>query len=209
MAAVQDHVDSSSWPFTGIDGSTAQRHLTPTTRARTTTSRRRRKSQCNKTTTTTIATRTLCGLPVYRYDRGNCPNAGSTGLPFVPYRIWPICCSRYRPKGRLSHCLLACAPSVCCTHSSSYYQKQQQQCLYLLVSATRRENCPPPYTQCNTIWWKLHDTVGPAPTFRLQQQQQQQQAAAAANNHDDFWDIAMIQDVHCFLNKFPFITLMT
>ena len=51
------------------------------------------------------------------------------------------------------------------------------------------ENCPQ-YTPCNAVWWKLHDTVGPAPYFRLQQQQQ-----AAANNQDDFWDIAMIQDV--------------
>mmetsp|Transcript_21416 Transcript_21416/g.36493 ORF Transcript_21416/g.36493 Transcript_21416/m.36493 type:complete len:182 (-) Transcript_21416:765-1310(-) len=113
-------------------------------------------------------------LPVYDYGRGNCPSPGSLGVPCAPSNLSSLCNKFDRVNGRISRCLLACAPSFCCIHDASQNE--------FAPSCNTDENCRQ-YAPCYIVWWKLHDLVGPASGFTPQQQ------------GDDFFDIDMVQDV--------------
>jgi hypothetical protein len=113
-------------------------------------------------------------IPVYEYNRGNCPNEGSTGLPCAPTNIGRVC-SKYDDSGRFSECLRICEPSFCCVHDSPADTNG------VAASCSRDENCAQ-YAPCYIVWWKVVDTVGPAAYLRLQQ-------------NDDFFDVDKLQDV--------------
>jgi hypothetical protein len=60
-------------------------------------------------------------------------------------------------------CYDMCKPSFCCIHSSTSKN--------LSPSCSKEyENCPL-YYPCYIIWWKLHDTIGPATYLRVEQKE--------------------------------------
>lgn len=60
-------------------------------------------------------------------------------------------------------CYNMCKPSFCCIHSSTS-KKLSPSC------SKEYENCPL-YYPCYIIWWKLHDTIGPATYLRVEQKE--------------------------------------
>ena len=115
-------------------------------------------------------------IPTYTYDRGNCPNKGSTGLPCAANNLAQLC-SKYDMKdpGRFSICLQACEPSFCCIHDAPEATNS------IATTCIEDENCAQ-YAPCYIVWWKIHDTIGPAAFLRLSQS-------------DDFFDVDKLQDV--------------
>jgi hypothetical protein len=54
----------------------------------------------------------------YEYSRGNCPNAGSQGVPCAPDNL-PLLCNKYnREEGSFRACLDACKEAFCCVHNA-------------------------------------------------------------------------------------------
>ena len=115
-------------------------------------------------------------IPAYKYDRGNCPKKGSTGLPCAPNNLAQLC-SKYdsNNRGRFRACLKACEPSFCCIHDAP------EETNSIAPTCIEDENCPQ-YAPCYIVWWKIHDTIGPAAYLRLSQ-------------NDDFFDVDKLQDV--------------
>lgn len=115
-------------------------------------------------------------IPTYVYDRGNCPEKGSTGLPCAPNNLAQLC-SKYDSKnlGRFSTCLKACEPSFCCIHDAP------EETNSIAPTCVEDENCAQ-YAPCYIVWWKIHDTIGPAAYLHLSQ-------------NDDFFDVDKLQDV--------------
>jgi hypothetical protein len=71
-----------------------------------------------------------------------------------------------RAEQRISNfkdCYDMCKPSFCCIHAS-------QSKVIAPTCAKEYENCPL-YYPCYIIWWKLHDTIGPAPYLRVEQKE--------------------------------------
>jgi hypothetical protein len=60
-------------------------------------------------------------------------------------------------------CYDMCKPSFCCIHASAS-KKIAPSC------SKEYENCPL-YYPCYIIWWKLHDTIGPATYLRVEQKE--------------------------------------
>lgn len=60
-------------------------------------------------------------------------------------------------------CYDMCKPSFCCIHASLSKEIAP-------TCAKEYENCPL-YYPCYIIWWKLHDTIGPAPYLRVEQKE--------------------------------------
>ena len=58
-------------------------------------------------------------------------------------------------------CYDMCKPSFCCIHDSLSKE-------YSPSCSNEYDNCPL-YYPCYIIWWKLHDTIGPATYLRLEQ----------------------------------------
>jgi hypothetical protein len=102
----------------------------------------------------------------YNFGRGNCPDAGSSGVPCAPDDL-PGMCDKYGGSGSFRSCLDACVPSFCCIHDAFNNENA--------VPCPGDENCSQ-YSYCYIVWWKLHDTIGPATYLRLEQE-------------DDFFDI--------------------
>jgi hypothetical protein len=58
-------------------------------------------------------------IPVYSYDKGNCPNPGDVAkVPCAPDDLKKIC-DKYDDAGSFRKCLEACKPSFCCIHGKS------------------------------------------------------------------------------------------
>ena len=54
----------------------------------------------------------------YEYSKGNCPNAGSQGVPCAPDNL-PLLCNKYnREEGSFRACLDACKDAFCCVHNA-------------------------------------------------------------------------------------------
>ena len=54
----------------------------------------------------------------YEYSKGNCPNAGSLGVPCAPKNL-PLVCNKYnRKEGSFRKCLDECKPAFCCVHNA-------------------------------------------------------------------------------------------
>lgn len=84
--------------------------------------------------------------------------------PNAPLACPPVnlgsACDKYN-GGDFRTCYEMCKPSFCCIHDS-LSQTYSPSC------AKTEPNCPQ-YFACYIIWWKLHDTVGPANYLRLKQ----------------------------------------
>jgi hypothetical protein len=103
-------------------------------------------------------------IPVYRYAAGtNCRD--TTGVPCAPDNLRELC---DKQDGSFSECFEACIPSFCCIHDAPR------------DTNTEAPNCNTDprcaeYAYCYIVWWKLHDTIGPATKLRIKQE-------------DDFFD---------------------
>jgi len=98
----------------------------------------------------------------YEYDQGACPNAGSLDVPCAPPNLSSICNKYDRDNGNFKECLEACKPAFCCIHDAPRESNK------LSPNCNTDENCPQ-YNYCYIVWWKLHDTVGPALNMRISQ----------------------------------------
>lgn len=98
----------------------------------------------------------------YQYSTGNCPDAGSLGVPCAPANIQEVCNKYDRDNGSFSACMEMCEPSICCIHDASRTLN------FLASNCNTDENCDQ-YAYCYIAWWKLHDTIGPALFLRVEQ----------------------------------------
>jgi hypothetical protein len=58
-------------------------------------------------------------IPVYTYEKGNCPDPGDVAkVPCAPDDLEKIC-DKYDDAGSLRKCFNACKPSFCCIHGKS------------------------------------------------------------------------------------------
>ena len=99
----------------------------------------------------------------YKYNQGNCPNAGSTGLACPPSNLGAMCDKGNREEGSFMDCWNACKPAYCCitdTPSSTNF---------VAPSCSSDENCAG-YAYCYIIFWKLGDTIGPQTYLRMNYQ---------------------------------------
>lgn len=96
----------------------------------------------------------------YRYDAGNCPDPGATGLDCAPKELRKIC-DRYDENGSFEKCWEICKPSFCCIHDAENN--------YLAPSCSGDENCAQ-YAYCYIIWFHFHDTFGPATYLNIEKE---------------------------------------
>lgn len=89
----------------------------------------------------------------------NCTNPTSTKLP-CPLEDLPQVCDKYN-NGNFEECFQRCKISFCCTHDSKSSGPSPKS-----ESCVTEDNCRN-YIPCYIVWWKLSDTVGPAPFLRL------------------------------------------
>ena len=60
-------------------------------------------------------------IPVYAYDKGNCPDPGDVAkVPCAPDDLEQIC-DKNDDAGSFRKCLEACKPSFCCIHGTSKF----------------------------------------------------------------------------------------
>ena len=94
-------------------------------------------------------------------------------------------CDKYNPDASFSSCFEKCKASFCCIHDSEATRS---------LSCSKEYNCNF-YKPCYIVWFKLHDTIGPAPYIRLKQSEPFYNV-----NDDDFNQL--IQDDPDFYNQF-------
>lgn len=99
---------------------------------------------------------------IYRYSSGNCPNPGSTGLECSDPDLRKIC-NRYHPLGSFRECWRLCKPSFCCIHDADPILN------FEAPSCSVDENCAQ-YAYCYVVWFKFHDTFGPATYLNVEQE---------------------------------------
>lgn len=87
--------------------------------------------------------------PIREYSY--CPDLDSKTVPCAHPEL-PKMCDKYN-GGDFKSCYEHCKPSFCCIHDSES-EKYSPSC-------SRSANCVQ-YSACYIVWWKLHDTVGPA-----------------------------------------------
>ena len=102
----------------------------------------------------------------YFYGEGNCPDEGKRGVPCAPKNLGAMC-NKFDDASSFRSCFEACKPSFCCIHDAVGND--------IAVPCKDDENCPQ-YAYCYIVWWKLHDTIGPALYLQMEQS-------------DDFFDI--------------------
>ena len=105
----------------------------------------------------------------YEYSQGNCPNPGSTGLACAQDKNLREICDKYHPDGSFRVCWEQCRESFCCIHDANPLTNDYA------PSCSTDENCAQ-YAYCYLVWWKFHDTIGPAVYLRVKQ-------------NDDFFDV--------------------
>lgn len=96
------------------------------------------------------------GINTYRCIDDSPNNA----VPCPPDNMGPMC-DKYNPEGSFRQCYDMCKPSFCCIHDSQS-QTLSPSC------AQSEPNCES-YFACYIIWWRLHNTVGPATLLRVPQ----------------------------------------
>jgi len=124
-------------------------------------------------TTSTPITRPFSKLSfvdVYKYKTGSCPEAGSLGVPCAEELNLRKVCDKYDKYGSFRRCWESCKPSFCCIHDADPSLNPDA------ASCSADENCAQ-YAYCYIVWWKFHDTIGPAIYVRLEQAS------------DDFFDV--------------------
>jgi hypothetical protein len=100
---------------------------------------------------------------IYRYDSGNCPKPGSTGVPCAENTDIRKICDRYNEKGSFKKCWDICKPSFCCIHDANPATNP------IAPSCSNDENCAQ-YAYCYIVWFKFHDTFGPATYLNVKQE---------------------------------------
>jgi len=90
-------------------------------------------------------------------NRTTCPDPHSNVLECAPDDLEQHCDKR---SGDFRSCYMDCKPSFCCIHDSMSTSYSP--------SCSSEENCDQ-YSSCYIIWWKLHDTVGPANYLNVEQ----------------------------------------
>lgn len=101
---------------------------------------------------------------IYRYDEGRCPAAGSFGVPCASDTNIRKVCNRYDEEfGSFRKCWEICKPAFCCIHDAPSDTN------ILAPSCSRDENCAQ-YAYCYIVWFKFHDTFGPATYLNVQQE---------------------------------------
>eukprot|EP00545_Synedropsis_sp_CCMP1620_P011947 CAMPEP_0119024668 /NCGR_PEP_ID=MMETSP1176-20130426/32292_1 /TAXON_ID=265551 /ORGANISM="Synedropsis recta cf, Strain CCMP1620" /LENGTH=360 /DNA_ID=CAMNT_0006980027 /DNA_START=116 /DNA_END=1198 /DNA_ORIENTATION=- len=106
-------------------------------------------------------------IPVYRYNPGtNCGAPSGSGVPCAPDNLRELC---NKEAGKFSDCLEACIPSFCCIHDAPPATNT------IAPNCNEDPNCAE-YAYCYIVWWKFHDTIGPATKLQVEQT-------------DDFFDI--------------------
>jgi len=108
-------------------------------------------------------------LDIYKYDSGSCPSAGALGVPCAEKLNLRRVCDKYDDLGSFRTCWEVCKPSFCCIHDADPDLNPTA------ASCKEDENCAQ-YAYCYIVWWKFHDTIGPAIYLRLEQD-------------DDFFDV--------------------
>jgi len=98
---------------------------------------------------------------IYRYSSGNCPNDGIDGVPCSDPDLRKIC-DRYDEEfGSFRRCWELCTPSFCCIHDARNN--------FEAPSCSLDENCAQ-YAYCYIVWFKFHDTFGPATYLDVEQE---------------------------------------
>ncbi len=101
---------------------------------------------------------------IYRYNEGRCPAAGSFGVPCASDTNIRKVCNRYDEEfGSFRKCWEICKPAFCCIHDAPSDTN------ILAPSCSRDENCAQ-YAYCYIVWFKFHDTFGPATYLNVQQE---------------------------------------
>jgi len=108
-------------------------------------------------------------LDIYKYTTGNCPNAGKLNVPCAQKLNLRRVCDKYDELGSFRTCWQRCKPSFCCIHDADPVINPTA------GSCSSDENCAQ-YAYCYIVWWKFHDTIGPAIYLNLDQ-------------NDDFFDV--------------------
>ena len=97
------------------------------------------------------------------YDKGNCPDSGSEGLPCSEGTNIRRVCNRYDKEfGSFRKCWEICEPSYCCIHDADPLQND------VAPSCSRDENCAQ-YAYCYIVWYKFASTFGPATYLNVEQ----------------------------------------
>jgi len=111
-------------------------------------------------------------IPNYVYSTGSCPGAGNSpaAVPCAPTNLDQMC-DKYdsNNQGKFSLCFNACIPSFCCIHDAPPATNS------IAPNCNTDSNCAQ-YASCYIVWWKLHDTIGPATQLIIEQ-------------NDDFFDV--------------------
>lgn len=101
---------------------------------------------------------------IYRYDKGNCPASGAEGVPCAEETNIRKVCNRYDEEfGSFRKCWDICKPAFCCIHDANPALN------YLAPSCSKDENCAQ-YAYCYIVWFKFHDTFGPATFLNVEQE---------------------------------------
>ena len=100
-------------------------------------------------------------VPDQRINTYRCiDDSPNNKVPCPPDNMGPIC-DKYNPEGSFRQCYEMCKPSFCCIHDSQS-QTLSPSC------AQSEPNCES-YFACYIIWWRLHNTIGPATYLRVPQ----------------------------------------
>lgn len=94
-------------------------------------------------------------------DRDECPDPESRTLPCPDPHLKYVCDKYNMEMGDFLDCFEMCKESFCCVHDSRSRR--------VAPSCSQTEDNCSVYSPCYIIWWKLSDTVGPAPFFYASQ----------------------------------------
>lgn len=109
------------------------------------------------------------GIPIPVYSYSPCQDSGN--IPCAPDNLKERCTKGETVDGQSSSftdCFDACEESFCCIHDAPDSNLLAQNC-------NQDPNCAG-YAYCYILWWKFHNTIGPATELRLE-------------GNDDFFDI--------------------
>lgn len=105
-------------------------------------------------------TSTPTSMPTSTCTKGCIDCGPESPLPCPPSNLKRIC-DKDNADGNFFDCYESCKVSFCCIHDSLSKE-------YSPSCSKEYDNCPL-YYPCYIIWWKLHDTIGPATYLRLEQ----------------------------------------
>jgi hypothetical protein len=99
-------------------------------------------------------------------------------------------CDKYNPLSSFDLCLTNCIVGYCCIHDSDSHRAH---------TCKTNTNCPF-YSPCYIVWWKIQDTIGPAPYLRLKANEGERFYGTV--NDDDFTKKYLKPDVNFFNQLF-------